>query len=156
MNTSNITVRSAVTADAPELSRLIHELAEYEKMSDKCTATPESVARMMTEENGLRGVIAEAKGKAAGMAVFSLYKLATFSGKRVMYIEDIYVEEALRGYGIGKMLFDEMIRTAKSLECIKIEWKCLEWNTSARSFYESRGGISDPEWLTYTLDLRKD
>lgn len=156
MDLSEITVRSAEIADAPELSRLIHELAEYEKMSDKCTATPESVARMMTEENGLRGVIAEAKGKAAGMAVFSLYKLATFSGKRVMYIEDIYVEEALRGYGIGKMLFDEMIRTAKSLECIKIEWKCLEWNTSARSFYESRGGISDPEWLTYTLDLRKD
>ncbi|MCI7767753.1 MAG: GNAT family N-acetyltransferase [Oscillospiraceae bacterium] len=156
MNIADITVRSAEITDAPELSRLIHELAEYEKMSDKCTATPESVARMMTEENGLRGVIAEAEGRAVGMAVFSLYKLATFSGKRVLYIEDIFVEEAQRGYGIGKMLFDEIIRTAKSLECLKIEWKCLAWNTSARSFYESRGGISDPEWLTYTLDLRKD
>ena len=156
MNASDITVRRAETADAPELSRLIHELAEYEKMSDKCTATPESAARMMTEENGLRGVIAEKDGKAVGMAVFSLYKLATFSGRRVLYIEDIFVEEALRGFGIGKMLFDEIVNIAKTLECIKIEWKCLAWNSSARSFYESRGGVSDPEWLTYTLDLRKD
>ncbi|MBQ5333847.1 MAG: GNAT family N-acetyltransferase [Oscillospiraceae bacterium] len=156
MNASDITVRSAEITDAHELSRLIHELAEYEKMADKCTATPESVSRMMNEENGLRGVIAEMNGKTVGMAVFSLYKLATFSGKRVLYIEDIFVEEALRGYGIGKMIFDEIIRTAESLECIKIEWKCLAWNTSARSFYESRGGVSDPDWLTYTLDLRKD
>ena len=69
MNGSDITVRRADIADAPELSRLIHELAEYEKMSDKCTATPESVAAMMKEPNGLLGIIAEADGKAVGMSV---------------------------------------------------------------------------------------
>ena len=53
-------------------------------------------------------------------------------------------------------LFDEIISTAKELQCIKIEWKCLSWNTPAQKFYHSIGGSADPEWLTYTLDLRKD
>jgi len=156
MSVCEFSVRLAEISDSAELARLIHRVAEYEKMSDKCTADPESVARMMNEENGLRGIIAEKDGKAVGMAVFSLYKLATFSGKRVLYIEDIFVESEMRGLGIGKAIFDEIILTAQKLDCIKIEWKCLAWNTSARGFYEKAGGISDPEWLTYTLDLRKD
>lgn len=156
MTASEITVRRADTADAPELCRLIRELAAYEKMLDKCTATPESVEAMMNEPNGLGGVIAECGGRAVGMAVYSLYKLATFSGKRVLYLEDIYVEEAFRSRGAGGLLFEAVTAAARELDCIKVEWKCLAWNSSAREFYERRGGISDPEWLTYTLDFRKD
>lgn len=151
-----VIVRAASCEDAPELCRLICLLAEYEKMADRCTASPESVRKMMTEENGLRGIIAEKDGKAVGMAVYSLYKLATFSGKRVLYIEDIFVEEAERGCGAGKMLFNKLKETAAELECIKLEWKCLAWNRSARDFYEKQGGESDDGWLTYTIDLRKE
>lgn len=154
MNGGRISVRRADAEDAKELSRLIHLLAEYEKMQDRCTSSPESVARMMNEENGLGGVIAEVHGKVIGMAVYSLYRLATFSGRRVLYIEDICIEEAFRGMGAGSMIFEELENIARELDCIKLEWKCLEWNTNARKFYESRGGISDPEWLTYTIDLR--
>ena len=141
---SAVIVRNADVSDAPELCRLIRELAEYEKMSDVCSATPEGIREMMSEPNGL-----------GGMAVYSIYRLATFSGKRVFYIEDIFVEEAERGSGIGKMLFDKINETAKALDCIKIEWKCLGWNSSAQAFYAKQGGVSDDGWLTYTIDLRK-
>lgn len=152
---SAVIVRNADVSDAPELCRLIRELAEYEKMSDVCSATPEGIREMMSEPNGLGGIIAEKYGKAVGMAVYSIYRLATFSGKRVFYIEDIFVEEAERGSGIGKMLFDKINKTAKALDCIKIEWKCLGWNSSAQAFYAKQGGVSDDGWLTYTIDLRK-
>ncbi len=151
----SVTVRAAVPDDAAELCRLIRLLAEYEKMGDKCTADPESIRRMMSEENGLGGLIAEFDGKAVGMAVYSLYRLATFSGKRVLYIEDIFVEQSRRGSGIGKALFEKLKDTAAALDCIKIEWKCLAWNDNARGFYEKQGGTSDDGWLTYTIDLRK-
>lgn len=86
---SAVIVRNADVSDAPELCRLIRELAEYEKMPDVCSATPEGIREMMSEPNGLGGIIAEKDGKAVGMAVYSIYRLATFSGKRVFYIEDI-------------------------------------------------------------------
>lgn len=53
------------------------------------------------------------------------------------------------------MLFDKINKTAKALDCIKIEWKCLGWNSSAQAFYAKQGGVSDDGWLTYTIDLRK-
>ena len=76
---SAVIVRNADVSDAPELCRLIRELAEYEKMSDVCSATPEGIREMMSEPNGLGGIIAEKDGKAVGMAVYSIYRLATFS-----------------------------------------------------------------------------
>ena len=79
---SAVIVRNADVSDAPELCRLIRELAEYEKMPDACSATPEGIREMMSEPNGLGGIIAEKNGKAVGMAVYSIYRLATFSGKR--------------------------------------------------------------------------
>ncbi len=151
-----VTVRTAQIADAGILCELIRRLAEYEKMLDKCTATPESVSRMMSEENGLRGVIAEKDGKPVGMAVYSLYRLATFSGKRVLYIEDIFVDEEERAQGVGSMLFQKLREEAAGLDCIKLEWKCLSWNDSAKAFYAKHGGECDEGWLTYTIDLRKD
>ena len=156
---SAVIVRNADVSDAPELCRLIRELAEYEKMSDVCSATPEGIREMMSEPNGLGGIIAEKDGIVSFNDlvenVYSIYRLATFSGKRVFYIEDIFVEEAERGSGIGKLLFDKINETAKALDCIKIEWKCLGWNSSAQAFYAKQGGVSDDGWLTYTIDLRK-
>ena len=159
MSSDRLIVRrasAASIADAGILCRLIKKLAEYEKMADKCTATPESTAAMMNEENGLGGIIAEYDGEPVGMMVYNTYKLATFSGKRVLYIEDIFIEENMRRMGIGSRLFEEIKKIAEEMQCIKLEWKCLEWNTSAREFYSRMGGVSDPEWLTYTIDFRKE
>lgn len=150
---SSISVRCADISDAAELCRLIHKLAEYEKMSEQCTLTPHKLAELMGEPNGLGGIIAEQDGRAVGMLVYSVYKLATFSGKRVFYIEDIFVEEPLRGCGTGSALFKKAEKLAKELDCIRLEWKCLSWNENAKSFYEKRGGISDPQWLTYTSEI---
>lgn len=147
----DIIIRKAELSDAPELSRLIAGLARFQKMTN--SPSPESLCEMMSEPNGLSGIIAERNGKIVGMAVYSLYRLAIYSGKRVLYLEDIFVDESERGSGVGNMIFDELVKTAKSLDCLKIEWKCLEWNTNARKFYEKRGGFSDPEWLTYTLKI---
>lgn len=149
----NVSVRKADIQDADDICRLIHELAEYEKMQDECRLTHETLISLMNEPNGLRGLVAEGDGKAIGTLVYSIYKLATFSGKRILYIEDIFVEEQYRGSGVGKALFDEAIRTARELDCLKLEWKCLSWNSSAIKFYEKTGGVSDPQWLTYTLSL---
>ncbi len=44
----------------------------------------------MNEENGLNALIAENDGVPIGVMSYYFYKkIATFSGKRVLYIEDI-------------------------------------------------------------------
>lgn len=149
---NNVLIRTAETADADILCGLLHRLAEFEGMSDRCRTTPDEISQMLTEPNGLFGLIAEIDGAVAGMALLSFYRLATFSGKRVCYVEDVFVAEKYRGKGVGTALFDRIKAISAQRDCLKTEWKCLSWNKEARAFYEKIGGGCSDEWLTYTIE----
>lgn len=148
-------LRKGTDADAELIVGYLKRLAEFEKLGDACNITPDALIRLMNEENGLHAIIAEQDGSPAGMMTYYFYKIATFSGKRVLYIEDVFVDEEKRGGGIGTILFDEAKRIAAEKDCARLEWKCLDWNRSARCFYNRIGGrFSNDSWITYTIDLK--
>lgn len=150
----DITLRNGTGADAELIISYLKKLAEYEKMGDVCNITPSGLIKLMNEENGLHAVIAEQDGLPVGMMTWYTYKIATFSGRRVFYIEDVFIEDGKRGGGIGTALFAEARRLAEENGCARLEWKCLDWNTSAQKFYDKIGGkLSKDEWLTYTVEL---
>ena len=150
----SITLRNGTDADAGLIISYLKRLAEYEKMGDVCNITPQKLIKLMNEENGLRVIIAENGGESVGMMTWYTYKIATFSGRRVFYIEDVFIEDGKRGGGIGTALFAEAKRLAEENGCARLEWKCLDWNTSAQKFYDKIGGkLSGDEWLTYTVEL---
>lgn len=150
----DIILRNGTVADAELIVGCLKRLAEYEKMGDVCNITPAALIKLMNEENGLHAVIAEQDGVPVGMMTWYTYKIATFSGRRVFYIEDVFIEDDKRGGGIGTALFAEAKRLAEENGCARLEWKCLDRNTSAQKFYEKIGGkISDDGWLTYTVGL---
>lgn len=149
-----VSLRNGTDGDAELIVGYLKKLADYEKLGDVCNITPDALIKLMNEENGLRVIIAETDGVPAGMMTWYTYKIATFSGKRIFYIEDVYIDGDKRGAGIGTALFAEAERLARELGCARLEWKCLDWNVSARNFYEKTGGtLSDGGWLTYTIDL---
>lgn len=151
----SVTLRKGTDADAELIVGYLKKLAEYEKLGDVCNITEEALVKLMNEENGLHAVIAEKDSVPAGMMTWYVYKIATFSGRRVFYIEDVYIDESKRGGGIGTALFAEAKRLASALDCARLEWKCLDWNKSAQGFYKKIGGnISDDGWLTYTINLK--
>lgn len=150
----NVFIRNAKDSDAAYIVSCLKKLAEFEKLEDVCNITPEALLKIMHEENGLSVSIAEADGKPAGVMTYYFYKIATFSGKRVMYIEDIFIEENFRRNGIGSIFFDKAKKLCAENNCSRLEWKCLDWNSNARRFYEKIGGkLSSDEWLTYTIEM---
>ncbi len=58
---------------------------------------------------------------------------------RMLYIDDLCVDENVRGGGIGKKLMDAACSLAKELDCTKIYLNVWEFNENARSFYEKYG-----------------
>ena len=151
----SITLRKGTDVDAELIIGYLKKLAEYEKLSESCNITAKKLIGLMNEENGLRVVIAEQDGIPAGMMTWYTYKIATFSGRRVFYIEDVFIDDSKRGGGIGTALFTEAKRLAEELNCARLEWKCLDWNKSAQKFYDKiDGNISDDGWLTYTINLK--
>ena len=64
-----------------------------------------------------------------------------------MYLEDLLVTEKMRGAGIGKLLFDELIEEAKRKKLTGITWQVLDWNEPAINFYKKYNAAFDGGWV---------
>lgn len=59
------------------------------------------------------------------------------------YLEDLYVDEQIRGQGIGRALIEEVYDFARSKECNRVYWVTQEDNAAARSLYDSLATKTD-------------
>ncbi len=149
----SITIRQAEEKDVPRIVELTKELAEYEHLSEFCSITAEMFGKLIFEEHSLNVLCAEKDGVIIGIASYYFYKISTFSGKKVLYLEDLYIIPEERGQGIGTQFFAELKKTAKNSQCGKIEWKCLKWNEPSLTFYDKLGGQRDEEWITFNISF---
>lgn len=63
-----------------------------------------------------------------------------------LYLEDLYVQPAHRGVGLGKALIVSLARLAVERGCGRYEWTVLDWNTPAIEFYQSLGAEMKTDW----------
>lgn len=132
-------LRSACLGDEQTIFALICELAEYEKLTDAVTGSAERLAvYLFGPEACAEAVIAEVDGVGVGFALF-FRNFSTFLTTPGLYLEDLYVQPAFRGHGIGKALILHLAQLAVSRGYGRLEWSVLTWNTPAIGFYEYLG-----------------
>jgi GNAT superfamily N-acetyltransferase len=146
------TIRKAAATDCARLMELIRELAHYEKAPQEVTVTLEH----FTESGfGAHPVwwafVVESDGIIHGFALYYI-RYSTWKGK-AMYLEDILVTEAMRGKGLGKLLFDRLIVEAQEKKLPRIVWQVLEWNEPAINFYKKYHAHFDPEWVNCSIHI---
>jgi len=150
MNSPTPTIRPATPTDLPAIVGLIRELAEFEKLLHLVVATPESMApHLFGARPAAEAVVAEIAGEAGGQIVaFALFftNFSTFLGRPGLYLEDLYVQPAHRGTGLGKALLAHLGALAVERGCGRFEWSVLDWNENAIRFYESMGATVMPDW----------
>jgi GNAT superfamily N-acetyltransferase len=146
----NIAIRKGTKTDLPAVLNLVKELAIYEKAPNEVTVTLSDMERDGFGENPIFSFfVAETDGKVVGIALYYI-KYSTWKGKCV-FLEDIIVTEAYRQYGIGKKLFDEVVKVAKAMNVKRLEWQVLEWNEPAIKFYKKLNAHFDEEWINCKL-----
>lgn len=64
-------------------------------------------------------------GKAVGLSIY-FFTFSTWTGKAGLYLEDLFVDESMRGQGVGKALFQYLGKRAKELDCPRMDWVVLE------------------------------
>ena len=79
------------------------------------------------------------------------FTFGTFSGRYSLFVEDIYIDPAHRGQGIGLALFRHMARIAQDRDCASMEWNVLDWNTPAIEFYRRIGAKPIEGWIPQQL-----
>ena len=145
-----ISMRRAVKEDCNRILELVTELAIYEKAPKEVTVTLEHF-----EESGFGAnpvwwaFVAEVDGVIQGFALWYV-RFSTWKGQR-MYLEDFYVSEDMRGQGLGKLLFEQLIAEAKAQGFNGIQWQVLEWNEPAINFYKKYNAVFDGEWYNCAI-----
>ncbi|MCH7342043.1 GNAT family N-acetyltransferase [Pelomonas sp. CA6] len=139
-------LRAARPEDVPALVGLIRELAEFENLSHLLQVTPEKLApHLFGPRPVAEAVVVEQAGALAGFALF-FTNFSTFLAQPGLYLEDLYVQPAHRGAGLGRRLLSHLAALAVERGCGRFEWSVLDWNANAIRFYEKMGATVMPDW----------
>ena len=140
------TLRRATPADCPAIVGLIRELAVFEHLEHLVVVTPESLQpHLFGPQPAAECVVAEVDGSVVAFALF-FTNFSTFLGQPGLYLEDLYVQPAHRGTGLGRALLQHLGALAVERGCGRFEWSVLDWNANAISFYEKMGAVVMPDW----------
>ena len=101
-------IAPAAESDVPLILSFIRKLAEYEKLSHLVVATEENIREHVFGSNPVAEVLlAYWDGEPVGFALY-FRNFSTFLGQAGIYLEDLFVEPAHRGKGIGKALLKRL------------------------------------------------
>jgi GNAT superfamily N-acetyltransferase len=140
------TLRPASAADVPAIVGLIRELAVFEQLEHLVVVTPESLLpQLFGPRPSAEALVGEVGGQVVAFALF-FTNFSTFLGKPGLYLEDLYVQPAHRGNGLGKALLQRLGALAVERGCGRFEWSVLDWNESAIGFYRKMGAAVLPDW----------
>ncbi|MBI5170450.1 MAG: GNAT family N-acetyltransferase [Candidatus Eisenbacteria bacterium] len=159
-----VRVRPAVRADMPRIWQLLRGLAEYERWEEYVTGTPERLEALLFDEpaRGEALVAERAQYGAAGgteLAIvgYALFypTLSSFRTQTRLWLEDLFVDPAERGGGVGRALLASLARLALERGHTQIQWHVLDWNAPSIAFYERLGAV---RWATdvYTYAFPED
>ena len=139
-------LRPAELRDVQAIVGLIRELAEFEKLTHLLQATPERLRpHLFGEKPVAEAMVAELEGEVVAFALY-FTNFSTFLAQPGLYLEDLYVQPAHRGKGIGEAMLTRLGRLAAERGYGRFEWSVLDWNENAIRFYERMGATVMPEW----------
>lgn len=152
---ADLTIRFAVAADAAAVLGFIRDLATYEKLGHEVVADEAQLrATLFGVRPAAEVLIAElAGGHAPAPVGFALFfpSYSTFLGKPGLYLEDLFVQPAARGKGVGSALLSALARIAVQRHYGRFEWSVLDWNEPALRLYKSLGASAMAEWTVHRM-----
>jgi GNAT superfamily N-acetyltransferase len=67
----------------------------------------------------------------------------------VIYMKELFVAEAHRGFGVGERLMRALEAEAKANGCKTVKWTVAPWNVPGVRFYERLGAKENSDWLDF-------
>jgi len=146
-----IQITEATEGDVAVILDLIRQLAEYERLSDRVTATEDQLRKtLFGSRPAAEALLAATGGETVGFALF-FSNYSTFLAKPGLYLEDLFVKPHARGQGVGKALLARLAQLAAERNCGRLDWSVLDWNEPSIRFYEALGAVPLKEWTAFRL-----
>jgi putative acetyltransferase len=141
-----ITVRSAEASDAARLVELAHDVAREPggwllgTDSDRTVADERRYLRAVRRHADARVFVADAEG-----VVVARMSVARDPHPASRHVADVglFVDEAHRRQGVGRLLLRQAVEWARSSGIRKLELHVFPWNAPAIALYESFGFVRE-------------
>ena len=145
---NEITVRKAVKADAAALAGLLRQVGKVHSdgrpdiYRSPLTKYDEKAAEDLIADESAGVYVAECGGTVVGETIFRIMSRegdGVFLPRKWLYIDDLCVDENLRGQHIGRTLYDSVLAFARDQGCYNVTLNVWCCNEKAMKFYEACG-----------------
>jgi GNAT superfamily N-acetyltransferase len=150
MMVEGLRIRAAKEGDVEAMLALLHALfsieADFSFDPDK---QARGLMRLLSRGDAAQVMVAEHAGSIVGMCTLQCL-ISTAEGGEVGLVEDMVIDEAWRGRGIGRRLLEAMEDWARTRGLSRLQLLADRHNRPAFAFYEALGWSG-----TQLLALRK-
>ncbi|MBO6239961.1 MAG: GNAT family N-acetyltransferase [Butyrivibrio sp.] len=140
-------IRKAQITDIPRMITLLNQVLEIHAkirpdifVSGKTKYTVEQLEDILKDETRPVYIFADDNDECMGYCfcqIKDIPKAEFMAPIKILFIDDLCVDESKRGEHIGRKLFDHIKEEAKKLGCYEVTLNVWEGNDSAIAFYKN-------------------
>ena len=139
----SLEIRAALAADKQRWFILWQGYLNFYKTELSTEQSELTWQRILDPEFNMKCAVVVDNGLIVGFTTYSLQN-STWSENGHCYLEDLFVDPAVRGKGVGRALIEYVKSYAIENNCSRLYWNTDEDNATARKLYD-----------TYTLESGK-
>jgi ribosomal protein S18 acetylase RimI-like enzyme len=144
-----VTIAIAGPEDADELAAALAGLVPQLSRSNP-PPSPAEVQAMLAHQAITQFVARDDRGAIVGVATLAVFPIPT---ARRAWIEDVIVDEASAGRGIGRLLTEAMLVRARELGCATVDLTSRPSREAANHLYKKVGFVQrDTNVYRFTLE----
>jgi GNAT superfamily N-acetyltransferase len=132
----SVVVRMPAAADEAAWRALWAGYNKFYRAAVPADVTAALWAKLLDASGDVSGMLAERNGDVVGFAHI-LFHASTWSHSQSCYLEDLFVAKSARGSGAGEALIDAVANAARAHGAGRLYWHTQEFNSAARSLYDS-------------------
>lgn len=135
-------IRPCTIDDLDRITELCADHAAYEgAFYEKEGKTQRLADVLFTDNPPLHCWVVECDNKIVGYCSFTI-DFSTWDAGWYLHMDCLYLEEAYRGFGIGKALLNKLSAEAEQRGCNALQWQTPIDNVNAIRFYKRMGAVA--------------
>ncbi len=135
-------VRSIKPGDEADWRRLWTGYLQFYQTSVPEAVYASTFARLLGDDpQDFSALVAEADGTLLGLTHYLFHRHA-WRIENVCYLQDLYVDPAARGLGLGRKLIEAVYARADAAGAPQVYWLTQDFNTQARQLYDRIAKVS--------------
>ncbi len=142
MTSPACTIRAALPSDEAAWRELWRGYLVFYKVELSEEVTRRTWRRILDPESAVMCVVAEVEGRVRGFANCVVHE-NTWETQPVCYLEDLFVDPAARGLGIGRTLLEWLRNAMRAEGWARVYWVTKADNDRARRLYDSFTHVDD-------------